>query len=585
MKQSSASLKYFAIFIALIFMGAMLVNAYQQNTQQEAEHTRLVRHIVVSAYELQLKTHELQYFYSSYVLGHPQVTLEKLDEISQVVSSKYGVLLIGENYQMLSKLEDNVADRFAESYEHYKELLPAIQTATRNDPRLTEIDQRIKEDLLDDIRGIVKSTRIGTLWKSEIAKAATKDSLQRLRLATIGTSIVFLSLISLILVQFRTIRNALVKAEQAKVSKAKFLAVAGHDLRQPLQASSLLLSTLQSRSESPENSRLFNGIHNSLESITELLNGMLDISRLDADLLTVNKEAVALTPLVRKMLDRFGEQARNKNLKLILINPTDCYIKTDELLLERIISNLLSNAIRYTQEGEVLLKVCSRDDRVLITVKDSGPGISREDQQVIFEEFIQLDTTTSDHKRGLGLGLSIVKRLCELLGHELTLSSEPGVGSQFEVSVPRATAPLQDLPHKSREQWSLCGVTVIVIEDDKDIMSSFELLLVTWGCEMLSAATMEQAQAIAEELRDRKGADSKDLLIISDYYLSQSYNGCDVIKTVKGIIGADIPAMVITGATQPEELEEIRLTGNSVFRKPIKPATLRVAIHRLLRQS
>lgn len=584
MTKPSWLLKYAVIFITFIMMGAIFYNAYFRNIDEDAEYARKVRHVVVNVYQLQLSIQSLQNTYNSFVLGHPEVTKDDLDISYGIVASKYDTMLLGETFKLISKIKGNLEQRLIDSRKVFEELKPYIDKATLNDKNIIEINNILEDELLPPVRTIVRKTRIGTDWKSAVWKESTKVSRLLMRLSMLGMILVFLSLITLLLLQVRATREALIKAEQAKVAKAKFLAVAGHDLRQPLQASSLLLSTLQSKSQTPDNSRLFKGIHHSLDSITELLNGMLDISRLDADLLTVNKEPIAVTPLVNKMLDRYEEQARNKNLKLLLINPEDTYIKSDELLLERIISNLLSNAIRYTQKGKIKIKVNSKNDKVVIAIQDSGPGISQEDQTVIFKEFIQLDNSSNDRQKGLGLGLSIVKRLCALLDHDLTLKSKLGKGSRFSLSLPKVSVPPIGRPHKPRDQWSLSGVTVIVIEDDQDILSSFDLLLSTWGCNVVTASTMEEATALTEKLKPLYGSSENNMLIISDYYLNKNYNGCDVIENIKTLMARQIPAMVITAETDPERLEEIRLTGNSVFRKPLKPSTLRVAIQRLLRQ-
>lgn len=578
-------IKYIIIFIAFLALSALLAHAYLKNTDEETEYTRRVRHVVVNAYELELKMKELQNVYNSFVMGHPSYSKDDLDLAYAITHSKYETLMMGDTYDLIKPLkEGQVVALITTNFNTFLSLKPDIDKAHVGDKNLTRIDDCIKDKLLPDIMDIVKATRIGTNWKSAAWEDATKESRLQMQFAMLGLLMLSIGLFSLLLLQVRATRDALIKAEQAKVTKAKFLTVAGHDLRQPLQASSLLLSTLQSQSQTPENARLFKGIHYSLDSITELLNGMLDISRLDADLLTVNREPIPVTALVNRMLDRYEEQALSKNLRLSLINPNDFYINSDQLLLERIISNLLSNAIRYTQKGKVQLIVSSEDNNVCITIRDSGPGISEDDLKLIFKEFVQLDSPSNEDHKGLGLGLSIVKRLCNLLGHELTVTSKPGIGSEFKISLPKASAAPIGLPNKARDQWSLVGVTIIVVEDNEDILSSFDLLLSTWGCKVVTASNMEEAIQLAEKLKNSHPDDDNDLLIISDYYLNKDYNGCDVIKKIQTIIARDLPAMVITAETDPERLEEIRQTGNSVFRKPLKPATLRVAIQRLLRQ-
>jgi len=584
MNKKSSQQKYVMAFIMLIAMSLILLSAYVRNVKEEQEYTRTTRHMVVNAYELHLMMLSFQQKYHSYILGNPRLTQQHVQDAYDIVKSKYDILMEGETYERLSKIK-GVPEALKQSFSLFLQISPYIKNALPHDGHLTIVDNIIEHSLLDQVQHIVKKTRIGTNWKSAGWEEATQDSRQLIRISILGILLIFATLIGLLIWQIRATHKALVHAEQSKVTKAKLMAVAGHELRQPLQASSLLLSTLQAQAQSPSNHRLFQGIHHSIESITELLNGILDISRLDADLLTVNKEAVPLTPLLNKMLDRFAEQARTKNLKLTLANPEYLYINSDELLLERIVSNLLSNAICYTQSGLVQLSVTSHQQTVTLSIKDTGPGISKEDQEVIFNEFIQLDNATPDNQQGLGLGLSIVKRLCTLLSHKLTLHSTLGEGSQFDISLPRANTPRVDLPTAPRAQWSLSGVTVVVIEDDQDILTSFDLLLATWGCHVITASTMEQATMAAHQLKVTHENTPHELLIVSDYYLKQSYNGCDVVNTVQKMIGFKVPAMIITAETDPQRLEEIRLTGHSVFRKPLKPATLRIALQRLLKQA
>jgi len=582
MTSASKTPHYLLIFIVLLAFGAMLFSAYKQHAEETDDYTRKVRHIVVNGYQLRLCIYQTQQAFDSYSLGNPLKTKSGVAEVYDICWSKFEILLKGETNEVLSTIP-GIHEKLQHSFNAFKTLEPLVTQLRPGDGSWRAFDQVMEQEIIPVVLEVLSEIRIGTNWKQAYLKRSTLHSRTLVVLSVFGVVSIVAILILLLTTQVRATKEALIKAEQAKVAKAKFLAVAGHDLRQPLQAVTLLLSTLQSQAETPDNARLFQGIHHSLDSITELLNGVLDISKLDAEQLTVNNEAIALSPILNKMLDRYVEQANSKGLVLTLDNQEDLYVTSDELLLERIISNLLSNAVHYTHEGEITLSVSHTTNSASVTIKDTGPGISGDDQQVIFDEFVQLDQTRANNTKGLGLGLSIVKRLCEMLGHELQLDSEPGHGSKFTLGLSLAEAPAKDnLPDSSRAQWSLENLTVLVIEDDRSILDSMAVLLESWGCKVVTAATMEQAISQAKVLYERDDFDPNETLLISDYYLSPNYNGCDVIEQVQTILGAT-PTMVVTGETDSERLEEIRKAGHSVFRKPLKPAILRVAIQRILR--
>lgn len=582
MTSASKTPHYLLIVIILFAFGAMLFSAYKQHAEETEDYTRKVRHIVVNGYQLRLCIYQTQQAFDSYSLGNPLKTKADVTDIYDICWSKFDILLKGETHQVISTIP-GIHEKLLKSFDAFQKLEPLLMQLKPGDGSWRVFDQVMEHDIIPVVLEVLSEIRIGTNWKQAYLKRSTLHSRTLVLLSVFGVISIVAILILLLITQVRATKEALIKAEQAKVAKAKFLAIAGHDLRQPLQAVALLLSTLQSQAETADNARLFQGIHHSLDSITELLNGVLDISKLDAEQLTVNNEAIALSPILNKMLDRYVEQANSKGLVLTLDNPEDVYVTSDELLLERIISNLLSNAVHYTHEGEITLSVSHTKHSAWVTIKDTGPGISADDQQVIFDEFVQLDQTRANNTKGLGLGLSIVKRLCEMLGHQLQLDSKPGHGSQFTLGLSLAEAPAKDsLPDSPRAQWSLENLTVLVIEDDRSILDSMALLLESWGCKVLTATTMEQAIAQAKALYARDDFNSNETLLISDYYLSPDYNGCDVITQVQNILGTT-PTMLVTGETDSDQLEAIRKMGHSVFRKPLKPAILRVAIQRILR--
>ena len=582
MTSTSKTPYYSLILIIILAFGAMLFGAYKNHNEVNDDFTHTVRNIVVNGYQLHLHIHKMQQEFDSYSLGNPLKTKESVSVSYEIGWSRFNTLLQGETNDVISTIP-GIRDKLVQSFSAYKALEPLVEQSQPGDGSWRTLDEVIEKQVIPIVSEVVREIRIGTNWKEAYLQRSTLRSRSLVMILLLGLASLVVILILLLTAQIRATKEALIKAEQAKVAKAKFLAVAGHDLRQPLQAVTLLLSTLQAQAESHNNIRLFSGIHHSLDSITELLNGVLDISKLDAEQLTVNNEAIALSPILNKMLDRYEEQANNKGVTLTLDNPKDLYVTSDELLLERIISNLLSNAVHYTSEGEISLRVRQYGGRVSVVIKDTGPGISTEDQQLIFDEFVQLNHSRANNTKGLGLGLSIVKRLCEMLNHNLQLQSQPGQGTTFTVGFKLAEAPAKgSLPDSPRAQWSLENLTVLVIEDDKRILDSMATLLNSWGCRVETAATMEQAMSKAELISARKDFNPRETLLLSDYYLNSNYNGCEVIERVQGLLGIT-PTMVVTAETDTDRLEDIRKVGHSVFRKPLKPAILRVAIQRILR--
>jgi len=233
--------------------------------------------------------------------------------------------------------------------------------------------------------------------------------------------------------------QARASAEAANAAKSRFLAAASHDLRQPLQALVLFHHTLAAKNRDPEAAPVIASIGRSIEAQQQMLNALLDVSRLDAGIVAVNRQAVPLGPLLHRLADEFGMQAREHGLALRLV-PTGAVADTDPALLERIVRNLLANAVRYTPSGRILLGCRRAGAAVRVVVRDTGPGIPPDKLGAVFEEFCQLDTPTRSRGQGLGLGLAIVDRLCRLLEHRISVISTVGRGTTFAVEVPRAEA-------------------------------------------------------------------------------------------------------------------------------------------------
>lgn len=367
------------------------------------------------------------------------------------------------------------------------------------------------------------------------------------------------------------------QAEDFADSRTRFLASASHDLRQPMQALNFFLSALEPQLSSVKGKQIFTKLESCTEGINELLNSILDISKLDAKTLKHNHEPCSVDSVLTHLTQQFKNQAEEKGLTLSC-ETTSKYVYSDSILLQRVLSNLIANAVNYTEQGEVKLFLTEQDDKLTIHVSDTGPGLNATDQIKIFEEFYQLENPERDKKKGLGLGLSIVKKLCSLMEIPIQLHSEEGQGSCFSITLPLCkTAPVAKqvkaaLPHQQLESKK-----ILVIDDEFDIRESLTELLTHWNCDVISAESKEDAcQAM------QNSGFSPDL-IISDYRLKDNKNGVDAVNDIKEFLKDDqIAAIIISGDTEPARLKEVALSGYELLHKPVKPAQLRILMQKKL---
>ncbi len=365
------------------------------------------------------------------------------------------------------------------------------------------------------------------------------------------------------------------EAERANLAKSRFLAAASHDLRQPLHALGLFLSELSQQPLDAYSRQITERITASTEAMEGLLDSLLDISRLDAGVLTPERSVFDMHAKLEHIVAGQSGAASARGLALRLHCPP-CWALSDPLLFERIVANLLSNAIRYTPQGRVLVACRRRGDRLRVEVRDSGLGIAADDQQVIFQEFVQLGNAERARDKGLGLGLAIVRRLADLLGHRLALRSAPGRGSVFAVELPAAAPPL---PAQGEREALALGhfgdLRVAIADDDELVLGALASLLASWGCEVTAAAT-------ADALLDALSGAAPDILI-SDLRLGGTLDGLALIAAVRALPGLGaLPAVVISGDTAPESLARVQAAGVQLLHKPVRPARLRALMHRLL---
>ena len=359
------------------------------------------------------------------------------------------------------------------------------------------------------------------------------------------------------------------EAEEANVSKTRFLAAASHDLLQPLNAARLYVTSLVERQGSGDDAQLVSNVDASLEAVEEILGALLDISRLDSGALRPEISTFRLDELMRQLEVEFAPMAREKGLQLGFVVSTRS-VRSDRRLLRRLLQNLISNAIKYTPQGRVLIGCRLGGGKLRFDVYDTGLGIPKSKQRAIFQEFHRLDQGAKV-ARGLGLGLSIVERIARVLDHSVGLESKSGRGSHFSVTVPLAPAlPLDTKKQKPQrmEVNQLADLVVLCIDNEPKILDGMATLLGGWGCHVLKAADLKAALATVSD------AKTPPTGVLVDYHLD-SGNGIEAIAALRWRFGAELPAILITADRSPAVREEARARDIQVLPKPLKPAALR----------
>lgn len=364
------------------------------------------------------------------------------------------------------------------------------------------------------------------------------------------------------------------RAESANLAKTRFLATASHDLRQPIHAMSLFvpaLKALASRAEiAPRTvASIADRMQDALDTMGQLLNRLLDISRLDAGALQPREQAVPLAPLFRRVCDEVAQQVRAKRLRL-RVRDGGLSVLADPGVLHTILSNLTSNAVRYTERGGVLLAARRRGDRIRIEIWDSGVGIEAHDLPHVTEEFYQAGNVRRDARqlRGFGLGLAIVKRSADLLGSQLACRSLPGRGSVFSIDLPETATPANPTPEQPPADVARPSRTVLVVDDDEQILTAMGYLLKGWGHEPLVARTLDDALAcVAASGRPPE-------LALVDMHLDNGETGVQVIEALRARLGTSLRVAIVTGDTSPSVLATIRAAGVTGLHKPVDQQTL-----------
>ncbi|WP_217569873.1 hybrid sensor histidine kinase/response regulator [Mesorhizobium sp. GbtcB19] len=370
-------------------------------------------------------------------------------------------------------------------------------------------------------------------------------------------------------------------AELANLSKTRFLAAASHDVLQPLNAAHLSVSALAEVQTSDEGKKLVRQVERSLETMEDLLRTLLDISKLDAGVVQPETGDVSLETLFSSLRSDFLPEAEKKGLSL-KFRPVNVVVRSDRTLLRRILQNILSNALRYTRSGGVLVGTRHRGDTIRIDVADTGCGIPEDQREAVFEEFHRGTATLADTglAGGLGLGLAIVRRMAAALGHPVTFSSKVGRGTIFHIDVPVGMAPAEPataVADMDRPRgYGLFGTKVLLVENDADVLSAMTSLLERWQCLVRAATSTDDALDL---LGDTAWVPD---IVIADQHLDGGDLGTATIAEVRDYLGRPVPALIVTADGSEPVAKAARAAGIELMRKPLKPAQLRALLAHLL---
>jgi len=365
------------------------------------------------------------------------------------------------------------------------------------------------------------------------------------------------------------------RADSANQDKTRFLAAATHDILQPLNAARLYATSLAERPTDDETQRLAHNVDVSLRAVEEIFGAIMEISRIDAGRLEPDFTAFAVADVFDALQIEFEPIAKERGIDLRFV-PSKLWVRSDKRLLRRLLQNLVSNAIKYTERGRVLIGVRRRGGMVRFIIADTGPGIAEEHQQLIYREFQRIDGRTGNARR-LGLGLSIVDRISQLLTTEVSLESLVGRGSVFSVDVPRTdAAAAHDVTKPAPSKSPLDGIVVVCIDNEPAMLEGMKTLLGNWGCTVIGATSAEEA---VDQIGSGEPAPD---VIFADYHLDRG-TGDEAIARIREHVAFEVPGVIITADYSQEREKAVREAGLSMLRKPIKAGSVRALLSKYAR--
>ena len=372
-------------------------------------------------------------------------------------------------------------------------------------------------------------------------------------------------------------------AEQANASKSRFLAAASHDLRQPVHAIALFVEQLRGHLEDRVKARrVLDYVEHSLDEMGGLFNALLDISRLDAGVVSARSQPMPVRPVLDRLQTLFVPIAAQRGLRLRVCY-SSAWVQADPVLFEQVLANLLSNAIKFTTSGGVLVGCRRRGTLLTVQVWDTGCGIADRHHEQVFEEFFQIDNPERDRTKGLGLGLSIVRRMAGLMNAKLALRSVEQRGSMFSITLPQATpspefAADTTAPAVAHAPNRLRDKLIAVVDDEAIIRQALQGALERFGCRVLCADGAGELLAALQLCEEAPAA------VITDYRLRAGENGLELLQRLREALRKDIPAILLTGDTAPERIREAQQSGLPILHKPVAPARLRSLLDAILRE-
>lgn len=382
------------------------------------------------------------------------------------------------------------------------------------------------------------------------------------------------------------LQEQMLETERVSQEKTRFITTASHDLRQPLHAISLFGAALENQLRGTKEGVNAQRLMQAVNALSHSLETMLDVSRIDAGVVRPALQSVPLDPMLRALDHVFGPLAERKSLQL-RIRASGLHAWTDPQLLSRMVSNLIDNALKYTTHGGVVVAVRLRGDRVRLEVRDTGAGIATGQHERIYDEFYQIGNPGRDRSLGLGIGLSIVKRLSAILDHPIHMRSRPGRGTLFRISLPHDSSPAawqNDAGPGQREGAVQMAEPmprrVLLLDDEADIRDAMTELLATWGVQLTAVGNESEA---AEAMENAKASAAPFELLVCDYRLSDEANGAEVGLRLRARFDAGLPLLLISGETSPERLKRVRELGIALIAKPVDADALRYMISAMSR--
>lgn len=366
-------------------------------------------------------------------------------------------------------------------------------------------------------------------------------------------------------------------ATQAVIDKSRFIALASHDLRQPLHALGMFQSSIRRKCLTPDTRMLFDAADQSIDALNEQFMSLLDVSRLDAGVIDPDREDLGLDSLLNVIAGEFQQLADRQGIEL-KISDTPAVVHSDSLLLSRILRNLISNACKNTSRGAVEVLIEDRSpDRIEVCVIDSGCGMPAEELQRVFSEFYQLGSLQPNSQSGVGLGLAIVHRLCNLLDIDIDVQSHPGEGSRFTLRIPSGDPARLIIEDDEDELLDIDGHHVLILDNDVAVLDGMRSAIEDWGCTVTAISSLDDG------LRSlQTGNNTSPDLLLCDYHLSPEVTGVVAIRSLRQAIDIQVPAIIITGDSSAELLLAIDHQPMTLLHKPVPPLTLRTAIGRAL---